>query len=452
MEVNDVVAPFGHRSEIMVLILLLTLTACAPAAPSPHFPVLVPTVRIETPLIAPTSTAETVTPGARLATTSSPTQTVASNSSQTPLPQILLNLGSSTSPLYACVDKPGQVWATQAPYTSTYVLLASDTTSYYYPTWSPDHQWIAYIVVDPRSPQLKPSSGVANRREFSQSDSIWIMRPDGSQRHRLSETFPRVELDTTNGCYVGSGITSFVGWSSDSRWLGFVYLSSDEGQTTTLYAISLETGKTQQVASQVSAAAWSHTGDVLALVTSNYRQLAVVDAIGALRTEIPVTSALLRYRFSEIQWSYNDDAILVVGSDHQSYDAPQLLWRIDVTTNEWRKVSEWEGKYTLRVRTAGEYASVCIAESGSGRIEILNQLTLETVKTIEVPTGIDCETANWYKYDGHDQIVFGVGPHGQPVELADTLQDTSPRRLMDTTTSNLPAGMQMFYFSLQQAP
>lgn len=75
----------------------------------------------------------------------------------------------------------------------------------WYPTWSPDGRWIAFV---------------RHQRHGSQ---IWLMHPDGSNKHRL-------HTDTT-------AVDQSLAWSHDGRWLAFVRSpATDRGSIAVIHA------------------------------------------------------------------------------------------------------------------------------------------------------------------------------------------------------------------------
>lgn len=69
----------------------------------------------------------------------------------------------------------------------------------WYPVWSPDGRWIAFV------------------RDQRHGSQIWLMRPDGSDKHLL-------HTDAT-------AVDQSLAWSGDGRWLAFVRSSATDHGT-----------------------------------------------------------------------------------------------------------------------------------------------------------------------------------------------------------------------------
>lgn len=67
----------------------------------------------------------------------------------------------------------------------------------WYPAWSPDGRWIAFV------------------RDQRHGSQIWLMRPDGSDKHLL-------HVDAT-------AVDESLAWSRDGRWLAFVRTAANYG-------------------------------------------------------------------------------------------------------------------------------------------------------------------------------------------------------------------------------
>jgi Tol biopolymer transport system component len=96
------------------------------------------------------------------------------------------------------------------------------------PVWSPNGAWIAFT--------RKPAGA-------SMGKQIWLMRPDGSEAHYL-----------TNETDIHHGLPE---WSSDSRYLLYQrYPLKELGAQPSVWLLDVETGQTQQLAAPGNRPTW----------------------------------------------------------------------------------------------------------------------------------------------------------------------------------------------------
>ena len=106
------------------------------------------------------------------------------------------------------------------------VVLSGATANESSPAWSPDGQWIAYI-----------------QSEATGGSTLWLMRPDGTQREQLTSPSNSVDQRPV--------------WSPDSRHLAFIRLAPLDGAAqSAAWTISLADKTARQVYADVQQVFW----------------------------------------------------------------------------------------------------------------------------------------------------------------------------------------------------
>jgi len=139
------------------------------------------------------------------------------------LPDGLINIGSywdECDPI-----KPSQTWLFPYPYHQGQVLISDSKINFRAPTLSPDGEWLAYIRSDPA--YIEWMQGIP---ESLGTDSIWVLRPDGSDARQISADFQAWNyIDHTGFCVgYGSFIDPWWGleWSKNGNFISFRFIST----------------------------------------------------------------------------------------------------------------------------------------------------------------------------------------------------------------------------------
>lgn len=134
-----------------------------------------------------------------VALTTTPMPTTSSLVFTPPLADLLVNLSKVTLPSLNCVpESSSQIWLLKYPYSSADVLIADAKSNYYYPRWSPDGEWIAFV-------ESEAATNVISSTELGVvkvgADSVWVMRADGTEKRRIS-TITRHDYYTPTECVI----------------------------------------------------------------------------------------------------------------------------------------------------------------------------------------------------------------------------------------------------------
>lgn len=123
------------------------------------------------------------------------------------------------------------------------------------PRWSPNHVWIAFARGD-------DSHSVAGQ-------DIWVIHPDGSAAHRVTDTFPGQAWGPT--------------WSPDSKRIAFVCQRPGQPGPAGICTVRLDGSKTSTVTSgpNDNEPAWSPDGKSIAFVRGSNQTLYVMRAEGS---------------------------------------------------------------------------------------------------------------------------------------------------------------------------
>jgi hypothetical protein len=252
---------------------LISLTPLPQASGSPSAAISQPT------RVAPAIT--TPAPSATLlshATTTAGPPSSGSATAELPhvaLPNVLLNVSSPFGQLSDCRrdgETVGQIWSANYPYSTTRRLLSDPQAGYYNPARSPDGQWVAYIVSNPRDGRQEGSPD-ALIVQYPNSDSVWLMHPDGSGQRQIGPAYARIEVlsphNSGPSCDLVGGLAAIEGWSPDGKWVNVAYGRLDAGFE--LHAINSTTGLDYLLTSNLwpDSTVWQTNSDALALLGSS---------------------------------------------------------------------------------------------------------------------------------------------------------------------------------------
>lgn len=318
----------------------------------------------------------------------------------------MINLGVNFLPHLDCEPNgSGQIWLLQYPYTSKQVLLDDPNASYFYPSWSPDGKWIAYVQSEAGT-KMTRSDELGSILEGE--DSVWVMRPDGSEKRMLAKT-TRIDYDiVSTGCLTVASIDTPLHWSADGRYIAFLD-NQPEPEDPSSYIVEVETGQTHRISGGVTAPPeWWPAGNTLAIVNS---EVTLIDAENFTSQKVPFSPEMPDdFRITNSVWSLDGQSLLVIGYDRSvaSAEAASAVWRMDIQTNQWQKLADVGnvGKdYRVAPSSGKAWAAECqAATSGSDRLVLLDPTTWKPVGAVDGP-GPFCDTVQSFEDQAGDDVI-----------------------------------------------
>ncbi len=259
--------------------------------------------------------------------------------------EILFNFGTIDD--CASLKRAG-IWISEYRSKSISSLLQSPLIDYLYPNWSLDGQWIAYVVSNP----VQVSDPTEMPKETG-TDSVWIMRSDGTMQKKISNDIPSLIIHSSinNSCSIESKIMPPLVWSPDGDHI--ILTQSTRDPTTSkfinvYYVTNVETGKSQLLSDDpvFSSAIWVNK-DVIAISSEGVVKLVkdfdlnkpTISEI-AYPTGIPAESEAF---FSKIGDSENLIVSFRIGQTLISPKPTKIaIWKLNTTSGEWQNLTTIE--------------------------------------------------------------------------------------------------------------
>jgi len=377
-------------------------------------------------------------------------------SSRLNFPELLINIGEAY-PLRACrkgefssAYSLGRVMLARYSYDQVNELLSDKDTGFYSPIWSPDGKWIAYITLVPKvSQSYVLTGGTGIRTEFNGSDSIWLMRPDGTEKHRIGDALARSEIQLPkSSCNATGGIFSLNGWSSNGQWISFQYAPvpapSTLGSESNLYAINIASGETQLLAKSISylSSRWSPKSARLAVIPFGDRQVDVISVeptnAKPLTFSVPISQPDTT-ELKDIRWSYDEKSLIAVTENQRLNYSPQTIWRINIETGQWTLLATLDGISILGIY--GETILVCNSKS----ILAINLSAIEQKMLTPIPEELRC-TDNFFD-DGNGGLSFFLTDVPQNIWMFN-LKSNSLQKVIKRETLMITDRLEIAYISL----
>ncbi len=158
---------------------------------------------------------------------------------QTLRPTFWVNTGDSSLP--ECIwENESEIWKLTYPYQEPEILLSSDEFHYFFPKVSNQGNWVAFV-------QSQIGEAIDGEVKDSGSDTIWIMKQDGSEQRQISPIFPRYDWWNGQNCAMGPRISEVgFSWSLDDNYLFFNYFGIGRQS----YLINIQTGLSVLISSE----------------------------------------------------------------------------------------------------------------------------------------------------------------------------------------------------------
>jgi len=265
-------------------------------------------------------------------------------------PDVLIELNSGFRDM-CMLSGRDDVWLATYPYDAVQPILANSDIDYRFPTCSPDVKWLLFVE---SKPVIIPEEILQETAIITGTDTVWVMRPDGSDRHIVSDSLPSAMFSHSMGvglaCDIYAQIVSPPQWSPDGRFIIFNHMSisSDMRLMYTYYLTDVTTGATNKVISQEIRGniTWTPRSDQLILLDEHgeFTKI-VIESISDIEIRtLPINfpGEVTHYNNIRIAYFENEQQVIVYvqsGGDNFSPIPKQLsVWRIDLVTSQWEKI------------------------------------------------------------------------------------------------------------------
>lgn len=376
---------------------------------------------------------------------------LSSSAADLSLPDLLFSVTRASR--YACMT-PGsaEIWLAAYPYTAPKALLRSSEADYLYPSWSPDGQWIAYVE---SKPEIIPEDKLAQPLKISGADTVWVIRPDGSERRQVSEPFPSAVFSHLMGINVACDDLAFINsvleWSPDGNDLVFVQSSLGSGMkwTHTYYLTDINTGKTQELFSQsrLAKVLWLPQNHQLLIQsdTEAFHQIDIQDVDHVQVQErtfaLPAeaNNELSNYEFQTIdQPGYLYGIFEYENTNYQKdFDERVAIWKLDLASDHWENVIQLPVKDWYKTQILTDRVITC--DAATKKIGFLDPLNWTMNDGMQLPFNLNfiCnfqefvdETGNtWGLFEGSTDET-GLGLWAVPLRPD---KESEPRLLLPYT-------------------
>jgi len=294
----------------------------------------------------------------------------------------------------------------------------------YNPVWSPDGQWIAYIAVEVKDPVERYVADGLERR-YEKSDSIWIIRPDGTESRQVGDRFDRIDFQIQY-CEPSAGIFTIYGWSPDSQWIAYRYNSLIGPDVPSINVLTnVSTGQQLRFPGKADVH-WAPLSNKVAFTSEDGQYLEILDLDKP--TVSPVRISILAIDgeipgYSTAFWSGDEKTLFLesLTGKNQSFSTPRTLWRVDLYTKDWEQIGMIESGSSVKKSPRSNHVAICVDELK--HLEIRDLDTWSIIKSTSIPNDIFCDTLNWMVDRSENESISFFQPYGDKVWLYDLNRD-----------------------------
>ncbi len=387
-----------------------------------------------------------------------------------PLPDLLLSVNRASR--YECVTQGSEeIWLASYPYSKPRLLLFSTEVDYRFPTWSPDGKWIAYV--ESRA-EIIPEEKMGDQKAISGTDTVWIIRPDGSEKRKISVEIPSALFSHIMGinvvCDVMTEIDSPLKWSPDGKYLVFMraWMSGNMKWNYSYYLTEVSTGKSHTLFTQSRKASilWGNQSNRI-LIQADTEEFNQINIQGTDKVEVKQKKFVLpdetknniSYKFLPSEREDLLYGVFEFKNEKNPTNTPEvaMIWNYDLGTNQWNKITEIP--VTTWYRTTILENQIIRCDEKSRAIQLLDPETWQTFGELHLPIKLyfQCVSQDFKELNdpsGREWIIFegtvGGSQKGLWAILLQAGIETNPELIVDySTMSGKMNGLSAFSFTSQ---
>ena len=353
-------------------------------------------------------------------------------------PAMVVGVASSRfglSPLDECREEATAGWiaAIRVPFTGLQVLAKDGQTGFYEPMWSPNGEWISYVQVE----RVDPHQRVVDDQlifDYPGSDSLWMIRPDGSEARQITDRYQRQERISThpNGesCAVIGGILDAYGWSADSHWI--LFNNAQEGISEAITAVNVDTSESVVLASTGYGASWAPTTSTVATLSRwrvgaayQYVEIENVTHPGLAPDRVILPFATDDRIATDVKWDPGEDGFSVFSVKAQGQSSASIIWHYDRLSARWERVGDFPGSV---VEYIPDQRIVVGCSEDTIRVESIDVGVM--ISEISMADRIRCNDV-WWMTDEFNRHVIGFQTQDPRLLWVSTIEEPVARVLID---------------------